>query len=212
MITVFGSINVDLVCRVARSPHPGETVRGSDYALIPGGKGANQALAARRAGRRGASHRHDRRRRHRQGRAPRARPGRRRSRRRRPPARHHRRRHHHRRRKRREHDRAVARRQCRDACWRRSRTALSRRAIRSSSRWKCRSPRICWWRERQRRPAPASCSRSRPSWRCRPEEVADVSMLVVNQHEAADFARHLGLSVGDAAATVEALAENSGGR
>jgi ribokinase len=50
MITVFGSINVDLVCRVARSPHPGETVRGSDYTLIPGGKGANQALAARRAG------------------------------------------------------------------------------------------------------------------------------------------------------------------
>ena len=50
MITVFGSINVDLVCRVARSPHPGETVRGSDYALIPGGKGANQALAAGRAG------------------------------------------------------------------------------------------------------------------------------------------------------------------
>ncbi len=50
MITVFGSINVDLVTRVAQSPAPGETVRGSDYALIPGGKGANQALAARRAG------------------------------------------------------------------------------------------------------------------------------------------------------------------
>jgi len=50
MITVFGSINVDLVTRVARIPGPGETVRGSDYALIPGGKGANQALAARRAG------------------------------------------------------------------------------------------------------------------------------------------------------------------
>jgi len=50
MIVVFGSINVDLVCRVARAPAPGETVRGSDYALIPGGKGANQALAARRAG------------------------------------------------------------------------------------------------------------------------------------------------------------------
>ncbi|CAN5243354.1 ribokinase [soil metagenome] len=50
MITVFGSINVDLVTRVARSPAPGETVHGSDYALIPGGKGANQALAARRAG------------------------------------------------------------------------------------------------------------------------------------------------------------------
>jgi ribokinase len=50
VITVFGSINVDLVTRVARIPGPGETVRGSDYALIPGGKGANQALAARRAG------------------------------------------------------------------------------------------------------------------------------------------------------------------
>ncbi|HEY5082562.1 MAG TPA: ribokinase [Bauldia sp.] len=50
MIVVFGSINVDLVCRVARTPAPGETVRGSDYVLIPGGKGANQALAARRAG------------------------------------------------------------------------------------------------------------------------------------------------------------------
>ncbi len=50
MITVFGSINVDLVTRVVRIPAPGETVRGSDYELIPGGKGANQALAARRAG------------------------------------------------------------------------------------------------------------------------------------------------------------------
>jgi len=50
MITVFGSINVDLVIRVTRTPRPGETVRGSDYRLIPGGKGANQALAARRAG------------------------------------------------------------------------------------------------------------------------------------------------------------------
>jgi ribokinase len=50
MIVVFGSINVDLVVRVDRAPVPGETVRGSDYVLIPGGKGANQALAARRAG------------------------------------------------------------------------------------------------------------------------------------------------------------------
>jgi ribokinase len=50
MITVFGSINVDLVCRVQSAPRAGETVQGSDYALIPGGKGANQALAARRAG------------------------------------------------------------------------------------------------------------------------------------------------------------------
>jgi ribokinase len=50
MISVFGSINVDLVSRVALAPKPGETVLGSDYALIPGGKGANQALSARRAG------------------------------------------------------------------------------------------------------------------------------------------------------------------
>jgi len=50
MITVFGSINTDLVTRVAAIPKPGETVHGTDYALIPGGKGANQALAARRAG------------------------------------------------------------------------------------------------------------------------------------------------------------------
>ncbi len=50
MITVFGSINVDMVTRVKRIPKPGETVHGSDYSLIPGGKGANQALAACRAG------------------------------------------------------------------------------------------------------------------------------------------------------------------
>lgn len=50
MITVFGSINVDLVTRVERIPRPGETVHGSDYVLVPGGKGANQAIAARRAG------------------------------------------------------------------------------------------------------------------------------------------------------------------
>jgi ribokinase len=50
MITVFGSINVDLVTRTERIPGPGETVHGSDYRLVPGGKGANQALAARRAG------------------------------------------------------------------------------------------------------------------------------------------------------------------
>ncbi|MCX5494549.1 ribokinase [Kaistia dalseonensis] len=50
MITIFGSINIDLVCRTAHLPRPGETVPGSDYQLIAGGKGANQALAARRAG------------------------------------------------------------------------------------------------------------------------------------------------------------------
>jgi ribokinase len=50
MIVVFGSINIDLVVPVPHLPRPGETVLGSEYALLPGGKGANQALAARRAG------------------------------------------------------------------------------------------------------------------------------------------------------------------
>ena len=50
MIVVFGSINLDLVARVARLPRPGETLAGERFATYPGGKGANQALAARRAG------------------------------------------------------------------------------------------------------------------------------------------------------------------
>ena len=50
MITVIGSINLDLIATVARLPQPGETVAGSNFASSPGGKGANQALAARRAG------------------------------------------------------------------------------------------------------------------------------------------------------------------
>ncbi|HTW54781.1 MAG TPA: ribokinase [Stellaceae bacterium] len=50
MIVVFGSINVDLIVPVAHLPAPGETVLGDDYTMAPGGKGANQALAARRAG------------------------------------------------------------------------------------------------------------------------------------------------------------------
>ncbi len=50
MITVFGSINVDMVVRVNALPRPGETVLCPDYVLVPGGKGANQALAAARAG------------------------------------------------------------------------------------------------------------------------------------------------------------------
>lgn len=50
MIVVVGSINLDLVARVARLPRPGETLAGSSFASSPGGKGANQALAARRAG------------------------------------------------------------------------------------------------------------------------------------------------------------------
>jgi hypothetical protein len=47
MIVVFGSVNLDLVARVARLPLPGETITGSAFAALPGGKGANQALAAR---------------------------------------------------------------------------------------------------------------------------------------------------------------------
>jgi ribokinase len=50
MILVFGSVNLDLVVPVARLPLAGETMLGGDYVLLPGGKGANQALAARRAG------------------------------------------------------------------------------------------------------------------------------------------------------------------
>ncbi len=50
MITVVGSINLDLVASVARLPRPGETVTGGTLARHPGGKGANQALAARRLG------------------------------------------------------------------------------------------------------------------------------------------------------------------
>ncbi|WP_371260850.1 ribokinase [Bradyrhizobium sp. Cp5.3] len=48
LITVFGSINVDLVARVDTIPRPGETVLASGYATICGGKGANQAVAAAR--------------------------------------------------------------------------------------------------------------------------------------------------------------------
>lgn len=48
-VIVFGSINLDLVTQVAAHPKPGETIQGSDYQMLPGGKGANQALAAARA-------------------------------------------------------------------------------------------------------------------------------------------------------------------
>lgn len=50
MITVLGSINMDLIATTSRLPKPGETVTGQDFATAAGGKGANQALAAQRAG------------------------------------------------------------------------------------------------------------------------------------------------------------------
>jgi ribokinase len=49
-ICVVGSVNLDIVARARRLPAPGETVTGATLARYPGGKGANQALAARRLG------------------------------------------------------------------------------------------------------------------------------------------------------------------
>ena len=49
-VTVIGSSNLDLVANVERIPEPGETVLATDYHEHAGGKGLNQAVAARRAG------------------------------------------------------------------------------------------------------------------------------------------------------------------
>jgi ribokinase len=49
-IVVAGSANMDLVGLAPRLPAPGETVLGDDFVMTPGGKGANQAIAAARAG------------------------------------------------------------------------------------------------------------------------------------------------------------------
>ncbi|MGB5335094.1 MAG: ribokinase [Woeseiaceae bacterium] len=49
-VVVVGSVNIDIVARVARLPAPGETVTGAALHHFPGGKGANQALAAQRLG------------------------------------------------------------------------------------------------------------------------------------------------------------------
>jgi ribokinase len=49
-ILVIGSLNADLVVKSPRFPQPGETISGEDLQIIPGGKGANQAVAAARQG------------------------------------------------------------------------------------------------------------------------------------------------------------------
>jgi len=49
-VCVVGSVNMDLVVHTAKLPAPGETVTGGAFSQVPGGKGSNQALAARRAG------------------------------------------------------------------------------------------------------------------------------------------------------------------
>ncbi len=51
-VAVVGSVNLDLVVPVPHHPRPGETVLGSDHFSNPGGKGANQAVAAARLGQR----------------------------------------------------------------------------------------------------------------------------------------------------------------
>ena len=50
MITVFGSINLDLIFRTEALPNPGQTVLAASMRTEPGGKGANQAAAAARDG------------------------------------------------------------------------------------------------------------------------------------------------------------------
>lgn len=49
-VTVVGSLNMDLVVRAPRLPGPGETIIGGEFLTLPGGKGANQAVAAARLG------------------------------------------------------------------------------------------------------------------------------------------------------------------
>jgi ribokinase len=49
-VCVLGSINLDIVCRVAELPRPGETIMALDMQRFPGGKGANQAVASARWG------------------------------------------------------------------------------------------------------------------------------------------------------------------
>lgn len=49
-ITVVGSSNTDMIIKVPRIPAPGETILGGEFFMAAGGKGANQAVAAARAG------------------------------------------------------------------------------------------------------------------------------------------------------------------
>jgi ribokinase len=49
-VCVVGSVNMDQIFTVESLPHPGETVMASSVRMVPGGKGANQAIAAARAG------------------------------------------------------------------------------------------------------------------------------------------------------------------
>ncbi len=49
-ILVIGSANVDMIVKVPHIPRPGETILGGDFFKVQGGKGANQAVAAARAG------------------------------------------------------------------------------------------------------------------------------------------------------------------
>ena len=46
---VVGSLNMDLIVRSTRLPAPGQTLTGTGWSTLPGGKGANQAIAAARA-------------------------------------------------------------------------------------------------------------------------------------------------------------------
>jgi len=49
-ILVLGSSNVDLILRIPRFHHPGETIQGENLVTVFGGKGANQAIASKRLG------------------------------------------------------------------------------------------------------------------------------------------------------------------
>ncbi len=55
-VVVVGSSNTDMTVRVPRLPAPGQTILGSSFSTTPGGKGANQAVAARRGRRRRVRH------------------------------------------------------------------------------------------------------------------------------------------------------------